>query len=144
MKRSYFPFDLRQQIRHLGGVLVLAIRHRRRDKLAVIVDTHMPCLPAFGRLLPVFLGLPFPWAASLQAATVHAEREGPGATRLPCRLPATVAWRRDSVVCSGQGRPTPMRGKTAWRNPAVWRRGKGKSTLRASAVSMARPEAGRQ
>jgi hypothetical protein len=35
-----FLFNMRQQISHLGGVLVMAICHRRREHLAVVVDTN--------------------------------------------------------------------------------------------------------
>ena len=49
----------------------MAFRHGGRDNLPLGIHPNMQFLPAFGLLLTVFLGMPFPLATDLQAAAVN-------------------------------------------------------------------------
>src|SRR5215475_6306117 len=78
--------DLGQQSRHLGRVLLMAFGHRGGDNLTLGIHTYMQFLPAFLRLLPVFLAVPFALTTDLQAATVN--DQGDRAFRSPIDLPS--------------------------------------------------------
>jgi hypothetical protein len=67
--------DLGQKRRYVRGVLCMALRHRGRDNLPLGIDAEVQCLPAFLRLLAMFLGMPCAWATDLQAAAVHDQGE---------------------------------------------------------------------
>src|SRR5262247_4079878 len=78
--------DLGQQSKHLGRVLLMAFCHRGGDDPTLGIHTDMPFLPAFMRLLPMFLAVPFALTTDLQAATVN--DQGNRAFRSPIDLPS--------------------------------------------------------
>src|SRR5919197_151689 len=56
-------FDLGQQRRYLGRVLLMAFCHRGGDNAALSIHPNMQFLPAPGLLLAVFQAMPFTPAA---------------------------------------------------------------------------------
>jgi len=73
-------FDLGQQRRDLGRVLLMACRHRGGDNAALCMHPNMQFLPAPGLLLAVFLAMPCTLAADLSPRTVddHVEQSRGG------------------------------------------------------------------
>jgi hypothetical protein len=78
--------DLGQQSRHLGRVWLIAFCHRGGDDPTLGIHTDMQFLPAFMRLLTVFLAVPYALTIDLQAATVN--DQGDRTFRSPIDLPS--------------------------------------------------------
>jgi hypothetical protein len=63
--------DLRQQFWHLCRVLLMAFRCRGGDNLTLGIHSNVQFLLAFGFLLTVLVGMPFPLTTDLQATAIH-------------------------------------------------------------------------
>src|SRR5262245_58774548 len=90
--------DLRQELRHLHGVLLMAVGHARRHNLALVVHAKMQFFQRRHVFALCFGVCHSPWPHTFKPVLSTITDSGPWGARSTCCRMTSVALRRESVV----------------------------------------------